>query len=87
VAVIAAVLLYVLDYFDRVSDAIHSVGLLDDATVVGFAHAMVEQNLEDCTAWKIAQVNDEERGMGSPHDDAHGAESDSQVYHLPLLTR
>jgi uncharacterized membrane protein YkvA (DUF1232 family) len=38
---------------------------LDDATVVGFALAMVEQDLEDYKAWKIAQVSDEERGTNT----------------------
>jgi uncharacterized membrane protein YkvA (DUF1232 family) len=56
VAVIAAALLYVLNPFDLIPDAIPGVGLLDDATVVGFALAMVEQDLEDYKAWKIAQV-------------------------------
>ena len=57
VAVIAAALLYVLNPFDLIPDAIPGVGLLDDATVVGFALAMVEQDLEDYKAWKIAQVD------------------------------
>jgi uncharacterized membrane protein YkvA (DUF1232 family) len=57
VAVIAAALLYVLNPFDLIPDAIPGVGLLDDATVVGFALAMVEQDLEDYKVWKIAQVD------------------------------
>jgi uncharacterized membrane protein YkvA (DUF1232 family) len=57
VAVIAAALLYVLNPFDLIPDAIPGVGLLDDATVLGFALAMVEQDLEDYKAWKIAQVD------------------------------
>jgi uncharacterized membrane protein YkvA (DUF1232 family) len=65
VAVIAAALLYVLNPFDLIPDAIPGVGLLDDATVVGFALAMVEQDLEDYKAWKIAQVSDEEHGTNS----------------------
>jgi uncharacterized membrane protein YkvA (DUF1232 family) len=57
VAVIAAALLYVLNPFDLIPDAIPGVGFLDDATVVGFALAMVEQDLEDYKAWKIARVD------------------------------
>jgi len=56
VAVIAAALLYVLNPFDLIPDAIPGVGLLDDATVVGLALAMVERDLDDYKAWKIAQV-------------------------------
>jgi uncharacterized membrane protein YkvA (DUF1232 family) len=70
VAVIAAALLYVLNPFDLIPDAIPGVGLLDDATVVGFALAMVEQDLEDYKAWKIAQV-DGSRPNGSKLPD-HG---------------
>jgi uncharacterized membrane protein YkvA (DUF1232 family) len=70
VAVIAAALLYVLNPFDLIPDAIPGLGLLDDATVVGFALAMVEQDLEDYKAWKIAQV-DGTRPNGSKLPD-HG---------------
>jgi uncharacterized membrane protein YkvA (DUF1232 family) len=70
VAVIAAALLYVLNPFDLIPDAIPGVGLLDDATVVGFALAMVEQDLEDYKAWKIAQV-DGSRPTGNQLSD-HG---------------
>lgn len=57
IAVVAAALLYVLNPFDLIPDAIPGVGLLDDATVVGLALAMVERDLDDYKAWKIAQVD------------------------------
>lgn len=47
VAVIAAALLYVLNPFDLIPDALPGVELLDDATVVGIALAMIERDLED----------------------------------------
>jgi len=46
-AVIAAALLYVLNPFDLIPDALPGVGLLDDATVVGIAPAMIEHGFED----------------------------------------
>jgi len=57
VAVVAATLLYVLDPFDLIPDAIPGLRLLDDVTVLGFPLAMVEQDREGYKGQKIAQVD------------------------------
>lgn len=68
VAVIAVALLYVLNPFDLIPDAIPGVGLLDDATVVGLALAMIEQDLENYKEWKIAQLEGANQSDNSlPH--------------------
>jgi len=53
-------LLYVLNPFDLVPDALPVVGLLDDAAVVSACLALVEQDLRDYRAWRRARQQEEE---------------------------
>lgn len=48
-------LLYVLNPFDLIPDALPVVGMLDDAAVVSVCLSLVEQDLHDYRAWKQAQ--------------------------------
>lgn len=54
-AAIVFALLYVLNPFDLIPDAIPYVGQLDDAAVVAVCLVLVEQELSDCEAWREAQ--------------------------------
>ena len=51
-------LLYVLNPFDLVPDALPLLGLLDDAAVVSACLSLVEQDLRDYQAWKQSRVDD-----------------------------
>ncbi len=53
-------LLYVLNPFDLVPDALPVVGLLDDAAVVSVCLSLVEQDLQDYQAWRRASRNEED---------------------------
>ncbi|WP_263820253.1 YkvA family protein [Salinibacter sp.] len=53
-------LLYVLNPFDLVPDALPVVGLLDDAAVVSACLSLVEQDLRDYQAWRRAGRNEED---------------------------
>ena len=55
-------LLYVLNPFDLIPDALPVVGMLDDAVVVSVCLSLVEQDLHDYRTWKQAQ-------SGRPEDD------------------
>lgn len=55
-------LLYVLNPFDLIPDALPVVGMLDDAAVVSVCLSLAEQDLHDYRAWKQAQ-------SGRPEDD------------------
>jgi uncharacterized membrane protein YkvA (DUF1232 family) len=48
-------LLYVLNPFDLVPDALPLLGLLDDAAVVSACLSLVEQDLRDYRDWKQAR--------------------------------
>jgi uncharacterized membrane protein YkvA (DUF1232 family) len=48
-------LLYVLNPFDLIPDALPVVGMLDDAAVVSVCLSLAEQDLHDYRAWKQAQ--------------------------------
>ena len=61
-------LLYVLNPFDLVPDALPLLGLLDDAAVVSACLSLVEQDLRDYQAWKQSRV---EKDNG---DDEEGAQ-------------
>ena len=61
-------LLYVLNPFDLVPDALPLLGLLDDAAVVSACLSLVEQDLRDYQAWKQSRV---EKDDG---DDEEGAQ-------------
>lgn len=63
-------LLYVLNPFDVVPDALPVVGLIDDAAIVSACLALVEQDLHDYRAWRRAQ---QERTASDTNDD-EGAE-------------
>lgn len=53
-------LLYVLNPFDLVPDALPILGMLDDAAVVSACLSLVEQDLRDYRAWKREnEVNEE----------------------------
>ena len=52
IAAIAAALLYVLNPFDLIPDAIPVIGLLDDAMVVAACLAMVEKDLFKYKIWR-----------------------------------
>lgn len=63
-------LLYVLNPFDLVPDALPLVGLLDDAAVVSACLSLVEQDLRDYRAWKRAQLPDRDgEGEGDAQED------------------
>ena len=62
-------LLYVLNPFDLVPDALPLLGLLDDAAVVSACLSLVEQDLRDYQAWKQSRV-EEDNG-----DDEEGAQA------------
>jgi len=51
-------LLYVLNPFDMIPDALPLLGLLDDAAIVSACLSLVEQDLRDYRAWKQAQLDD-----------------------------
>jgi uncharacterized membrane protein YkvA (DUF1232 family) len=53
-------LLYVLNPFDLVPDALPLLGLLDDAAVVSACLSLVEQDLRDYQAWKQSQVEEDD---------------------------
>ncbi|MFB6272961.1 MAG: YkvA family protein [Salinibacter sp.] len=57
-------LLYVLNPFDIVPDALPLLGLLDDAAVVSACFSLVEQDLRDYQNWKRAQQKEKD----SPED-------------------
>lgn len=52
-------LLYVLNPFDLVPDALPLLGLLDDAAVVSACLSLVEQDLRAYRKWKRAQLTDQ----------------------------
>ena len=52
-------LLYVLNPFDLVPDALPLLGLLDDAAVVSACLSLVEQDLRDYRAWKQGRREEE----------------------------
>jgi len=60
-------LLYVLNPFDLIPDALPLVGLLDDAAVISACLSLVEQDLRDYQAWRQAHLGDGEQG--SPGED------------------
>lgn len=49
---VAFSLLYVLNPFDLIPDALPGVGLVDDAAILSLTLLMVEQDLYDYRAWK-----------------------------------
>ncbi len=53
-------LLYVLNPFDLVPDALPVVGLLDDAAVVSVCLSLLEQDLRNYQAWRRASRNEED---------------------------
>ena len=59
-------LLYVLNPFDLIPDALPLVGLLDDAAVISACLSLVEQDLRDYQAWRQTHHGDEQ---GSSDDD------------------
>ncbi|PSQ69366.1 MAG: hypothetical protein BRD26_06640 [Bacteroidetes bacterium QH_1_64_81] len=61
-------LLYVLNPFDLVPDALPLLGLLDDAAVVSACLSLVEQDLRDYQAWKQSRVEEDDG------DDEEGAQ-------------
>lgn len=63
-------LLYVLNPFDLVPDALPLVGFLDDAAVVSACLSLVEQDLREYRTWRRAQ-HDEEKitDGGAPDED------------------
>lgn len=52
-------LLYVLNPFDMIPDALPLLGMLDDAAVVSACLSLVEQDLRDYRAWKRAWLDDQ----------------------------
>jgi uncharacterized membrane protein YkvA (DUF1232 family) len=56
-------LLYVLNPFDLIPDALPVVGMLDDAVVVSVCLSLVEQDLHDYRAWKQRQSGPPEDGQ------------------------
>lgn len=67
-------LLYVLNPFDVVPDALPVLGLLDDAAVVSACLALLEQDLHDYRVWRRAQQNTEgapaeEKSLSGPEDE------------------
>lgn len=55
-------LLYVLNPFDLVPDALPLLGLLDDAAVVSACLSLMEQDLRDYRAWRRARLAETENG-------------------------
>lgn len=62
-------LLYVLNPFDLVPDALPLVGLLDDAAVISACLSLVEQDLRDYRAWRQTHVGDGEQGVSEDDQD------------------
>jgi len=56
VVAVAAALLYVLNPFDLVPDAIPGVGFIDDATVVGACVRLVAVDLRKYRAWRESRL-------------------------------
>ncbi len=55
-AAIVAALVYVVNPFDLIPDAIPGVGLVDDALVVTACLKMVETDLHNYRDWKVKQA-------------------------------
>lgn len=70
----AFALLYVLNPFDVVPDAIPVVGVLDDAAVVSACLALLEQDLYDYRAWRHREGEDGASSLNDAEPAAPGGE-------------
>lgn len=70
-------LLYVLNPFDVIPDALPLVGLLDDAAVVSACLALLKQDLYDYRAWRQALPDDQDKSERSGEISATDEESNS----------
>lgn len=59
IGAIVFTLLYVLNPFDLIPDAIPVIGYIDDAAVVAICLNLVEQDLQDYKVWKESQESGE----------------------------
>jgi len=67
----AFALLYVLNPFDVIPDALPVLGVLDDAAVVSACFTLLEQDLQDYRAWRDRQASTPDAGEG-PEDEISG---------------
>ena len=61
----AFALLYVLNPFDVIPDALPVLGVLDDAAVVSACFTLLEQDLQDYRAWRDRQASTPDAGEGA----------------------
>ena len=61
-------LLYVLNPFDLIPDALPLIGLLDDAAVISACLSLVEQDLRDYQAWRQTHHGDEQESSDDDQD-------------------
>lgn len=62
-------LLYVLNPFDVVPDALPVLGVLDDAAVISACLALLEQDLYDYRRWRETSADEETLAEAEPTDD------------------
>lgn len=67
----AFALLYVLNPFDVIPDALPVLGVLDDAAVVSACFTLLEQDLQDYRAWRDRQASTPDAGE-EPEDEISG---------------
>lgn len=71
----AFALLYVLNPFDVIPDALPVLGVLDDAAVVSACFTLLEQDLQDYRAWRDRQASTPDAGNDAgeePEDEISG---------------
>lgn len=68
----AFALLYVLNPFDVIPDAVPLLGVLDDAAVVSACLKLLEQDLADYRKWRGAQGENSRPAMSEEQDEISG---------------